>query len=151
MSGETMAQNRKVDSASGKIGVVRHKHAHTGSEPAEKWKSELQELAWVEQESMAQSAMLMVTFGALTEKMVTHSKSILELLGLTKDHMDTMDSQWAHTVEVLAEVDLRQAQSPDEDDEEYRDKDGTDSTYSRAGGDAHDDEHFDMEGQGDVE
>jgi hypothetical protein len=40
------------------------------------------------------------------EKMVVHSKSVLKLLGLTKDHMDVMDSQWAHTVEVLAEVEL---------------------------------------------
>jgi hypothetical protein len=51
--------------------------------------------------------MLMVTFGALMEKMVMHSKSVLKLLGLMKDHMDVMDSQSACTVEVLAEVELR--------------------------------------------
>jgi hypothetical protein len=99
----------------------------TGSKPAEEWKSELQELVCVTQESTAQSDMLMVTFGALAEKMVMHSKSVLELLGLTKDHMDVMDSQWVRTVEVLAEVELRRAQSLDKDDEEYGDKDGADS------------------------
>jgi hypothetical protein len=86
--------------------MVRHKCACTGSELAEEWKMELQESACVMQESTAQSAMLTVTFNALTEKMVMHSKSVLKLLGLMKDCMDMMDSRWLRTVEVLAEVEL---------------------------------------------